>query len=464
MSRDLPICKIERHLDGNSVQRWAQQPCGQYPFPMSPPSSDRKSNLRPIAISAAAGATAGILIARNFFATEKTIRHQITTGFAAGDPSFIRTMSDLLGPPLLDGNRVTLLRNGNEIFPAMLAAIRAAQRTITFENFDWVEGQLTREFAEAFAERARAGVKVHFLQDALGCTGLHGPSLALLRGSPAEVEIFRWLQLSRVNFRTHRKLLVIDGRIGFIGGVGIADCWMGDAKTPGHWRDTHYHVEGPAVAQIQRAFMDNWMQTRARVITGDEYFPKLETEKTGGRLCQVYKSSAAEGADSARLMFLLSLASARRAIRIANAYFVPDNLVIQTMVEAARRGVRVEVIAPSERIDTQVVRFVSRARWKPMLEAGVRFYEFQPAMYHCKYMIVDDCWVSAGSANFDDRSFRLNDEANLNVHDHDFAAEHIRMFEEDKERSEEITMAKWERRPLHEKVIGHAVAILRSQL
>ena len=429
---------------------------------MKPPPRDRESNLQPILISAAAGAAAGILIARNFFATEKTIRHRITTDFAVDDPAFFRTMSDLLGPPLLAGNQVTLLRNGDEIFPAMLAAIRTAKRTITFENFDWVEGQLTRQFAEAFAERARAGVKVHFLQDALGCTGLHGPSLGLLRNSPAEVEIFRLMQLSRINLRTHRKLLVIDGCVGFIGGVGIADSWMGDAQAPGHWRDTHYRVEGPAVAQIQRAFMDNWMQTRARVLTGNDYFPALE--RVGGKICQSFKSSAAEGADSARLMFLLSLAAARKTIRIANAYFVPDDLLIRTIVEAARRGVRVEVIAPGERIDKAVVRFVSRARWGPMLEAGVRFYEFQPTMYHCKYMIVDDCWVSAGSANFDNRSFRLNDEANLNVHDRDFAAEHIRMFEEDKARSEEITLTQWELRPLQEKLIGNAAAIVRSQM
>lgn len=249
---------------------------------MKPP-PDRKSDLLPILISASAGAAAGIAIASNFFATEKTIRHQIATDFAVDDPAFIRTMSDLLGPPLLGGNQTTLLRNGNEIFPAMLAAIRAAKRTITFENFDWVEGELTRQFAETFAERARAGVKVHFLQDALGCTGLHGPSLDVLRGSPAEVEIFHASRVSRVNFRTHRKLFVTDGRIGFIGGVGIADCWTGDAKHSGQWRDTHYRVEGPVVAQIQHAFMDNWMQTRARVITGDDYFPELE--KTGGKLC-----------------------------------------------------------------------------------------------------------------------------------------------------------------------------------
>ena len=416
-----------------------------------------------VLLSAAAGAGVGVFIARNFFATAKKIQHEITTDFGADAPAFIRTMSDLLGPPLLPGNKLALLNNGVEIFPAMLEAIRAAQHTVTFENFDWEEGTLTRELSDALAERADAGVKVHVLQDALGCKkGLHGPSLNRLRASPAEVEIFRRFQVSRANLRTHRKLLVVDGRVGFIGGVGISDHWLGDARQPPHWRDTHYRVEGPVVAQLQRALMDNWMQTRARVITGDDYFPELQP--AGDKLCQVFKSSASEGANSARVMFLLSLAAARKTIRIANAYFVPDDLVVHTIAEAARRGVQVDVIVPNEHIDKAVVRFVSRERWRPMLEAGVRFHEFQPTMFHCKYMIVDDCWVSAGSANFDNRSFRLNDEANLNVHDHAFAAEHTRVFEQDKARSEQITMARWERRPLGERAIGRAAGLLRSQL
>ncbi len=421
-----------------------------------------KSKLPTIALSAAAGAVCGILLSRNFFETEKKIRHLVTTDFGVEDPPFVRTLSDLLGPPLLPGNEVVLLQNGAQIFPAMLAAIRSARRTITFENFVWHDGRITRLFAEAFAERAESGVKVHVLQDAFGCRGLHGPSMKLLRRSPAEVEIFRWLQLSRFNLRTHRKLLVVDGRIGFIGGVGIADAWDGDADLPHRWRDTHYRVTGPTVSQIQRAFMDNWMQTHATVLPGDDYFPELPP--TGDRLCQAFDSSASEGADSARVMFLLSLAAARRSIRIANAYFVPDDLVIRALVAARRRGVTVEIITPSEKIDQQTVRIVGRERWGPMLAAGVRFYEYQPSRYHCKYMIVDDCWVSAGSANFDNRSFRLNYEANLNVHDRDFAAQHVGIFEEDKSRSEEITHARWKRRPFHDRLIGRAAGLLRSQM
>jgi cardiolipin synthase A/B len=405
---------------------------------------------------------AAVLIVRNFFETEKKIKCPIHTDYAAGDEVFERTMSHLLGPPLLKSNHVTILQNGDEIFPAMLEAIRSAERTITFENFLLKEGELWRQFARAFAERARAGVKVHFLQDALGCNCLHGPEMKMLKRSGAQVEIFRFYQLSQFNFRTHRKLLTIDGRIGFIGGACIADDWQGDGLTPGFWRETHYQIEGPVVAQQQQAFMDNWMQTRATVLHGDAYFPKLD--RAGTETCQVFKSSASEGADSARLMLLLSVAAARKNIRIANAYFIPDDLCLRTLVEACRRGVKVEIITPGPDIDAKAVRAVGKMRWPALLKAGAHFYEYMPARFHCKYMIVDDCWSSVGSANFDNRSLRLNEEANLNVLDKGFAARHTRIFEEDKSHSRRVTLADWRRRPLEEKLKGTAGLILRSQM
>jgi cardiolipin synthase len=405
---------------------------------------------------------AAVLIVRNFFETEKKIKCPIHTDYAAGDEVFERTMSHLLGPPLLKGNQVTILQNGEEIFPAMLKAIRSAERTITFENFLLKEGELWRRFARALAERARAGVKVHFLQDALGCNCLRGPEMKMLKHSGAQVEIFRFYQLSQFNFRTHRKLLTIDGRIGFIGGACIADDWQGDGLTPGFWRETHYQIEGPVVAQQQQAFMDNWMQTRATVLHGDAYFPKLD--RAGTETCQVFKSSASEGADSARLMLLLSVAAARKNIRIANAYFIPDDLCLRTLVEACRRGVKVEIITPGPDIDAKAVRAVGKMRWPALLKAGAHFYEYMPARFHCKYMIVDDCWSSVGSANFDNRSLRLNEEANLNVLDKGFAARHTRIFEEDKSHSRRVTLADWRRRPLEEKLKGPAGLILRSQM
>src|SRR4030095_1935226 len=328
-----------------------------------------------------------------------------------------------------------MFQNGEEFFPAMLDGIRSAQRTITFENFVFVEGRISDQFAGALAERARAGVKVHFLQDALGCDCLRGRAMKLMKRAGVEVEIFRFLHLTRLNFRTHRKLLTIDGRVGFIGGMGVSDDWDGDGRTHGKWRDSHYRAEGPVVAQFQQAFMDNWMQTRAVVLHGDDYFPELTP--AGTQKCQVFKSSESEGADSARVMLLLSIAAAKKSIRIANAYFVPDDLTRRTLVDACGRGVQVEIIVPGPDLDQQLVRKVGRARWKPLLEAGARFFEYQPARFHCKYMIVDDCWSSVGSANFDNRSLRLNEEANLNILCRDFAAAHTRFFAADKKLSRE---------------------------
>lgn len=403
-----------------------------------------------------------IFLARNFFPTEKKVRHRIETDYSVSEEVFARTIGQLLGPPLLDGNKVTLLSNGDEIFPAMLEAIRSAQSTITFENFLWREGAVSDEFAEALAERARAGVKVHFLQDALGCDSLHGRAMNIVRNSPVELEIFRWLQLSSFNYRTHRKLLVIDGRSGFIGGVGIADDWKGNGKTHGLWRDMHYRLEGPAVGQMQQAFMDNWLQTRATLLHGRPYFPALE--RAGDDRCQVFKSSAGEGSDSARLMLLISIAAARKHIRIANAYFIPDKLGAQTLIEALQRGVKVEIITPSDDTDAKLVRAVGKACWRPLLEAGARFYEYQPARFHCKYFLVDDCWASVGSANLDNRSMSLNEEANLNVLDKQFVEDHTRIFEDDKTRSREITLADWFDRPPREKIKGRLGYIIRSQL
>lgn len=415
-----------------------------------------------LAATAIVAGTAAVIFSRNFLETEKKLSQVIVTDYGVSDPPFTRTMSQLLGPPLLEGNRVTVLQNGSEIFPRMLEAIRAAEQTITFENFVLSDGYIARSFVDAFCERARNGVKVHFLQDAMGCNCLHGELMHKLEAAGVELEIFRYYNLTRFNHRTHRKLLVIDGRLGFVGGAGISDAWDGQGNQPDHWRDTQYEVEGPVVGQMQQAFLDNWVQTRSCVLHGDKYFPELPPK--GNTCCQIFKSSVTEGADSARLMFLFSIAAARESIRIVNPYFIPDRLVLRMLSDALKRGVSVEIIAPSERIDQRVVRCVGRARWGQLLKDGARFFEFQPALLHCKYFVVDGCWVSVGSCNLDDRSLCLNEEANLNVWDRGFAQEHLRMFEEDKKRSAEITYRQWRRRPLQEKLVGHIAGVLRSQL
>ena len=406
-----------------------------------------------------------VLLALNLSTGEKKITHEVHHLYGTDEAQFLRSMGSLLGPSLREGNRVTALRNGDEIFPAMLEAIRGARRTITFETFIYWSGAIGREFAAALAEQSRAGVAIHVLLDWVGSDRIDEELLTMMEDAGVEVERYhplRWYNLGRINNRTHRKLLIVDGTIGFTGGVGIADEWLGHAQDPQHWRDMHYRVEGPVVAQMQAAFMDNWMKTRARVLHGEEYFPQLE--RAGDLRGQVFRSSPAEGSESVRLMYLLSIAAARRTIRISASYFVPDDLVMATLVEARQRGVSVQVILPGRQIDAPIVRKASRGRWGPLLEAGVEIHEYQPTMYHCKVMIVDECWVSVGSTNFDNRSFRLNDEANLNVHDAAFAAAQVPTFEEDLARSRRVTLEEWRRRPWTEKALDRLAGLLRHQI
>lgn len=406
-----------------------------------------------------------VLLLLNLASGEKKIGKRITPLYAVTDPQFLRSMGNLLGPSLQEGNRIDGLRNGREIFPAMLDAIRQARRTITFETYIYWSGEIGREFAEALAERSRAGVKVHVLLDWIGTAKMDAELLQLLAESGVQVRKYhplRWYTLGRINNRTHRKLLVVDGQVGFTGGVGIADKWMGDAEDEDHWRDSHYRLEGPAVAQMQSAFLDNWMKTEGEVLHGEEYFPPLSA--VGDCRAQVFRSAPNEGSESVRLMYLLSIASARRNVRIAASYFVPDDLSVETIVAARKRGVHIEIIVPGDKIDTEITRKASRSRWGPLLAEGVEIYEYRPTMYHCKVMIVDDVWVSVGSTNFDNRSFRLNDEANLNVYDRDFASGQIEDFDADRARAERITLEMWRRRPLGERVIEHLAGLLRSQL
>ncbi|HKO68482.1 MAG TPA: phospholipase D-like domain-containing protein [Burkholderiaceae bacterium] len=396
---------------------------------------------------------------------EKKIAVRPVHAYPVADQQFLRSMSVLLGPPLLDGNRVQTLLNGEHIFPAMLQAISAAKRTIDFETYIYWSGEIGKRFAGALAERARAGVKVNVLVDWLGSQKMDNDSIETMTQAGVDFRKYRplrWYNLGRVNNRTHRKLLIVDGRIGFTGGVGIADNWTGDAQDPEHWRDNHYRIEGPAVAQMQAAFMDNWTKVTGSVLHEDPYFP---VQKSAGPMyAQVFQSSSQGGSESMHLMYLLSIAAATKSIDLAMAYFVPDEITSEALVSAMKRGVRVRLILPGEYVDTDVVRNASRASWGPLLQAGAVIHEYQPTMYHVKLLIVDGLWSSVGSTNFDARSFRLNDEANLNVYDAEFARVQTETFEADLKRSRRITYEQWNARPWHEKLKERAAALLSSQL
>jgi cardiolipin synthase A/B len=405
------------------------------------------------------------ILVLNLLPGAKKIRRRIPTLYGVSAPDFQRSMGCLLGPPLTAGNRASTLLNGDQSFPAMLDAIAGARRSICFETYIYWSGQIGEKFVDAISERASAGVKTHVLLDWVGSGKAKNEYLDQMKEAGAEVERYHplhWYTLTRLNNRTHRRLLVIDGRIGFTGGIGIGEEWTGDAHDRDHWRDTHFRLEGPAVAQMQAAFMDNWLKTQAEVLHGDVYFPELSA--AGDSLAQVFKSSPREGSESVELMYLLSIASARKSVLIANSYFVPDDFSVETIADASRRGVTVRIIVPGPIIDAAVTRRASRSRWGPLLEAGVEIYEYQPTMFHCKVMVVDDLWVSVGSTNFDNRSFRLNDEANLNVLDADFAREQVEIFEADRAKSRRVTLEQWKNRPLSEKFVERAAGLLRGQL
>jgi len=268
----------------------------------------------------------------------------------------------------------------------------------------------------------------------------------------------RWYNLGRVNNRSHRKLLVVDGRIGFTGGVGIAEMWTGHAQDSTHWRDSHYRVEGPAVAQMQAAFMDNWITATGEVLHGDDYFPPLAP--AGPLMAQVFSSSPAGGSESMELMYLLAITAARQSIYLSSSYFVPDPLTQDALVNALKRGVKVQIITPGKYIDRQIVRGASRSRWGDILTAGAEIFEYQPTMYHCKIFIVDELLVSVGSTNWDPRSFGLNDETNLNIYDADFARQQVVVFRQDLTQSRRVTLAEWQARPWREKFTEQLSSLL----
>ncbi len=428
-------------------------------------SLDPQTKKLPLILVTVAATAVLILLAVNFSVGETQITERVTHTYAIADPQFQRSMGVLLGPPLVDGNRVDTLVNGREIFPAMLTAIRSARKTITFETYIYWSGRIGKEFAEALADRARSGVRVHLLVDWVGSNRMDPHYLDAMRAAGVEIEKYhppRWYTLHKLNNRTHRKLLVVDGRVGFTGGVGIADEWDGNAEDPAHWRDTHFRLEGPAVAQMQAAFTDNWLKVTGKVLDGRDYFPP-ET-LVGPELGQVFKSSREGGSESMHLMYLLSTVSATRNIDLAMAYFVPDELTENALIEALARGVKVRMIMPGPYTDTEVLRKASRAKWGRLLRAGAEIYEYQPTMFHCKVLVVDGVWSSVGSTNFDNRSFRLNDEANLNVYSRAFAERQLALFSNDLKRSRRVTFEEWEQRPWTEKFQEQFEWLLDSQL
>ena len=357
-----------------------------------------------------------------------------TPDVRVGEPAFVRTLeAHTLSTPV-PGNRAQVLLNGNEIFPAMLAAIRSAKSTITFTNFIYEDGDISGELAAALAERCRAGVSVNVLVDAVGSSHMPRQYWTMLEDAGCQAAKYNSLNplaIKRINHRNHRRILVVDGRVGFTGGTGVGEQWTGDGRQPKHWRQTDVRVEGPIVRFLQSAFAENWREATGILLGGDTYFP--ESRRRGALAIQSVKSSPASGAAEAYLLFLLAIDGARSSIYLTNPYFVPDEAMMDALVRAAQRGVDVSIITAgvTQGLLDRLVRLSSQTHFPRASKAGVKIYEYAPALLHAKTMVIDGRWSSIGSANLDNRSFALNAELNLVFLDPGIARRLSDVFRED---------------------------------
>lgn len=367
--------------------------------------------------------------------------------------------------PQREGNSLSLLRNGREIFPAMLEAIRAAQHSVCLETYIYWSGEIAWEFAEALSERARSGVAVRVVLDWYGCQKIKDELLTTMREAGVQVRLhrpLRWYQISRANHRSHRKLMVTDGTVGFIGGVGIADVWLGDAQDPDHWRDNHYRVQGPVVQDLQELFFTHWNEDDIPPRRDPHYYPALSHE---GRIpAQLVASEPVNGSNRIEECYFKLLEEAQSRFLLVAPYFAPRERLLGALCDTARRGVTVEVVTAGEYHDMRVVRRAGRHDWGRLFEAGVRLFEYQPTLIHVKLIVIDERRTFIGSANFDARSTRLNDEASLLVEDAEVARQHAEVFAADRAQAREVTREQWLSRPLWKKGADALANLIRPQL
>ena len=364
-----------------------------------------------------------------------------------GEPSYFPTQEAYGGAPIVGGNAVEVLLNGEQIFPAMVSAIQSARTTITYAQYYYEDGPVARDVAEALAGRCRAGVGVNVLLDSFGSISMPGEYVDLMRASGCHLAWFRTLSpfaIRRYNNRNHRRILVIDGRIGFTGGSGVSRKWMGNGRVADHWRDTDVRVEGPVVEYLQAAFTENWLEATGMVLGGEAYFPR-PVQQRGDVYVQVVRSSPAGGSYAIYTTLLLALSSARRSVLVTNPYFVLDAKMTEALLDTVRRKVRVVVLVPGA-IDHNIVRQASRAGFGPLLKAGVEIYEYVPALLHAKTMVIDGTWATIGSTNLDNRSLALDEELNVIIYDRGIAGQLERVFLDDVALSQAVTYEQWKKR------------------
>ncbi|HXG89996.1 MAG TPA: phospholipase D-like domain-containing protein [Vicinamibacterales bacterium] len=378
---------------------------------------------------------------------------------------FLTTITGATGAPFVAGNSLEILNNGDEFYPSMLAAIRSAQVSITIEAYIFWDGEIGLEFAEALAERARSGVRVKILLDAVGSSDIGDDIVKKLEAASCQIAWYnplRWYTLGRFNNRTHRKSLIIDGRVAFTGGAGIADKWRGQAQDADHWRDIQIRLEGPGVTPLQTGFAQNWLETTRELVSGPMYYPVLES--AGPLSAMTIISSPVTGSSTARTMYYLSIASARRAVYIANPYFVPDPAALDTLIEAKKRGVNVRIMVAGDENENWLSRHNAVRLYGRLLEAGIDIMEYDRTLLHHKTMVVDGVWSTIGTTNFDSRSFAHNEENNVCFYDRDVAKQLDDIFENDVQHCTKIELESWQRRGLWRKLQEFVAAFLQEQV
>jgi cardiolipin synthase A/B len=427
---------------------------------------------RPAVLSrrAALGIVASLLItvivAGVLFAALQSVPPVATLpALAVGDPGFVPTMQAHTAAPAVGGNAIELLLNGDQIFPAKLAAIRSARLSITYAEYFYAEGEPGAAIASALAERCRAGVPALILLDGVGALTMESAHRETMERAGCRVVTFRPLgrfTIRRHNNRNHRRILVVDGRVAITGGSGVSAQWMGDGRIAEHWRDTDVRVEGAVVEQLQAAFAENWQEATAELIGGPHFFPGSHPRR-GDVVAQAVRSSPSVGGYAMYSLFLLAINGARRSISITNPYFLPHDPLGQAILAAVHRGVRVRILVPGV-IDHALVREAGRRYLGDLLRAGVEISEYMPALLHAKTMVVDGRWATVGSTNFDRRSFSMNDELNVAVHDATFASELERVFAEDIGHARRLTYEAWVNRPLKGRIFEWLSIPLRPLL
>ena len=403
--------------------------------------------MRPVRRAFLILAIAGLVTAVLLMLAQDQVTVKLRSAAAAAEPRHQAYLAGLLGSQLSSGNRFTVLTNGDQIFPPMLAAIRAAKRRISFETYIYKTGQMAEEFTRAFEDAARRGVRVSLVVDAVGGNGMDDAHVKRLEQAGCRVAMFnvpRWYSLEELNYRTHRKVLVVDGQTAFTGGVGIDDQWMGNAQNKEHWRDTMVQIDGPLARLMEGAFYENFAEA-------SEVTPELDDSTAGldqEGAAFLVRSSPSGGANDLKRLYLLALASARQRVDITTPYFITDESSRWALQDAVQRGVKIRLLLEGDITDAMPVKYASRKHYEQLMELGIEIYEYQPTMMHTKTFVVDEVWSMFGSANFDNRSLELNDELNVAVTNRALAARLLADFEHDLKASKRLELATWRQRSL----------------